>query len=363
MPVSRVVVTGSAGAVGRRTCARLAELGHEVVGLDRRPGVIPAPGVVLRVVDLAVADLRAELEGADVVVHMAAGVTAGDVGTDTGHDRLAVVERLLSAADSVGVRHLVIRSSAMVYGAWPDNPVPLTEDAPVRPCPDFLFAVHRARMEEMAAAWVSGDGASGNGVAGDGDAGDPARVLTVLRPAVTVAEERPGGLASVVGAAASVRSDEGEPLGQFLHSDDLADAVACAVQARYHGPLNVAPDGWIGVDVMAELGGPGPRLRLPGRLAPVVGRLLWSTGLSPAPPGVYPYSVHPWVVANDRLRDLGWEPTHTNEEAYVAGHEPGVLDTMDARTRQQLSLAASGLVLVGLLWLVVRLARRSTRRG
>ena len=93
--MSRVVVTGSAGAVGRRTCARLAELGHEVVGLDRRPGVIPAPGVVLRVVDLAVADLRAELEGADVVVHMAAGVTAGDVGTDTGHARLAVVERCL----------------------------------------------------------------------------------------------------------------------------------------------------------------------------------------------------------------------------------------------------------------------------
>jgi len=363
MPVSRVVVTGSAGAVGRRTCVRLAELGHEVVGLDRRPGVIPAPGVVLRVVDLAVADLRAELDGADVVVHMAAGVTAGDVGADTGHDRLAVIERLLSAADAVGVRHLVIRSSAMVYGAWPDNPVPLTEDAPVRPCPDFLFAVHRARMEEIAAAWVSGDGASGNGVTGDGGAGDPARVLTVLRPAVTVAEERPGGLASVLGAAASVRSVEGEPLGQFLHSDDLADAVACAVQSRYHGPLNVAPDGWIGVDVMAELGGPGPRLRLPGRLAPVVGRLLWSTGLSPAPPGVYPYSVHPWVVANDRLRDLGWEPTHTNEEAYVAGHEPGVLDTMDARTRQQLSLAASGLALVGLLWLVVRLVRRSTRRG
>lgn len=346
--MSRVVVTGSAGAVGRRTCARLAEAGHEVVGLDRRPGVAPAPGVVLRVVDLAVADLRAELEGADVVVHLAAGVTAGDVGADTGHDRLAVVERLLSAADAVGVRHLVIRSSAMVYGAWPDNPVPLTEDAPVRPCPDFLFAVHRARMEEMAAGW---------------EEGGPDRVLTVLRPAVTVAEERPGGLASVVGAAASVRSDEGEPLGQFLHSDDLADAVACAVLARYHGPLNVAPDGWIGVDVMAELGGPGPRLRLPGRLAPVVGRLLWSTGLSPAPPGVYPYSVHPWVVANDRLRDLGWEPTHTNEEAYVAGHEPGVLDTLDARTRQQLSLAASGLALLGLLWLVVRLVRRSTRRG
>ena len=239
----------------------------------------------------------------------------------------------------------------MVYGAWPDNPVPLTEDAPVRPCPDFLFAVHRARLEEMATAWADGGG-------GGSDAGSSgSRILTVLRPAVTVAEERPGGLASVVGAAASIRSDEGEPLGQFLHSDDLADAAVCAVEARHNGPLNVAPDGWIGVDVMAELGGPGPRLRLPGRLAVLVGRVLFAAGLSPAPPGVFPYSVHPWVVSNDRLRDLGWEPSHSNEEAYVAGHEPGILDRMDARARQQASLVGAGILAVGLVWLLLRLAR------
>jgi nucleoside-diphosphate-sugar epimerase len=187
-------------------------------------------------------------------------------------------------------------------------------------------------------------------------------VLTVLRPAVTVAEERPGGLASVIGAATSIRSDEGEPLGQFLHSDDLADAAVCAVAARYDGPLNVAPDGWIGVDVMAELGGPGPRLRLPGSLAALVGRVLFRVGLSPAPPGVFPYTVHPWVVSNDRLRDLGWAASHSNEEAYVAGHEPGVLDRLTARSRQQLSLAAAGLLLAALLGVVVRLVRRPHRR-
>ncbi|MBR9782344.1 NAD-dependent epimerase/dehydratase family protein [bacterium] len=347
----RVVVTGSTGAVGRRVCARLAATGHDVLGLDRRSSVPPAPGVEIRLVDLAVADLRNLLVEADTVVHLASGVTAADLGVNTGHDRLAVMERLLAAAADVGVEHLVVRSSAMVYGAWPDNPVPLTEDAPVRPCPDFLFAVHRARLEEMATAWADGGG-QGSGAGSSGS-----RILTVLRPAVTVAEERPGGLASVVGAAASIRSDEGEPLGQFLHSDDLADAAVCAVEARHNGPLNVAPDGWIGVDVMAELGGPGPRLRLPGRLAVLVGRVLFAVGLSPAPPGVFPYSVHPWVVSNDRLRDLGWEPSHSNEEAYVAGHEPGILDRMDARARQQASLVGAGILAVGLVWLLVRLVR------
>ena len=346
--VSRVVVTGSTGAVGRETCVGLAAVGYEVIGLDRRSSIPPAPGIELRTVDLAVTDLRAQLADVDVVVHMAAGVTAGDSGGDVGRDRLAVVERLLAAASDSGVTHLVVRSSAMVYGAWPDNPVPLTEDAPVRPCPDFAFAVHRARMEELATAWAA-------------ESDD--RSVTMLRNAVTVAEERPGGLATVVGAAASIRSDEGDPLGQFLHSDDLARAAVCAVQTRYDGPLNVAPDGWIGVEVMAELGGPGPRLRLPAPLAALTARVLWHTGLSPAPPGVFPYSVHPWVVANDRLRELGWEPSHSNEEAYVAGHEPGLLDRMDARARQQVSLAVTGVLVVGLGWLLVRLVRRPRRSG
>ena len=346
--MSRVVVTGSTGAVGRETCVGLAGAGYEVIGLDRRSSTPSAIGIELRTVDLAVTDLRAQLEGVDVVVHLAAGVTAGDSRADVGRDRLAVVERLLAAASDSGVMHLVFRSSAMVYGAWPDNPVPLTEDAPVRPCPDFAFAVHRARMEELATAWAN-------------ESTD--RTLTVLRNAVTVAEERPGGLATVVGAAASIRSDEGEPLGQFLHSDDLASAAVCAVQSRYDGPLNVAPDGWIGVEVMAELGGPGPRLRLPGPLAALVARVLWKLGLSPAPPGFFPYSVYPWVVANDRIRDLGWEPTHSNEEAYVAGHEPGLLDRMDAQDRQKISLTVAGVLVFTVGWLLVRLVKRPRESG
>ena len=71
----RVVVTGSTGAVGRRACVRLAEEGHEVLGLDRRSSVAP-PGVEIRTVDLAVTDLRTALASADTVVHLAAGVRA-----------------------------------------------------------------------------------------------------------------------------------------------------------------------------------------------------------------------------------------------------------------------------------------------
>ena len=48
-------------------------------------------------------------------------------------------------------------------------------------------------------------------------------------------------------------------------------------------------------------------------------RRTWVLGLGDVPPGVVPYLVHPWVVANDALKAHGWQPRHTNEEAILEG--------------------------------------------
>ena len=109
-----------------------------------------------------------------------------------------------------------------------------------------------------------------------------------------------------------------------------------------HGQLRLMPRSW----------------RLPAPLGAGVARLRWTLGLTDAPPGIQPYAVHPWVVSNDRLRQLGWEARHSNEEAYVAGHEPGTFDQLDARSRQVLSLGAALVFVVGLVSGLVWLLRR-----
>ncbi|MEE1564087.1 MAG: NAD-dependent epimerase/dehydratase family protein, partial [Acidimicrobiales bacterium] len=120
----KILVTGSTGAVGRRVCALLADAGHEVVGVDRRSSVRPAPGVELVTADLAVTDLRQLLTGVDTVVHLASGLRPQEAGADPGHAIPAVAQRLLAALEDSAVTHLVVLSTAMVYGARPDNPVP-----------------------------------------------------------------------------------------------------------------------------------------------------------------------------------------------------------------------------------------------
>jgi hypothetical protein len=120
----------------------------------------------------------------------------------------------------------------------------------------------------------------------------------------------------------------------------------------------VAPDGWIDGDTARALAGGGPRVRLPERLALRLAGWRWSLGLGETPPVLLPYTVHPWVVANDRLRADGWEPASSNEVAFVTHHAASPWANVSPRRRQELALAASAASLVGGVALVIALIRR-----
>jgi nucleoside-diphosphate-sugar epimerase len=344
---STVVVTGAAGALGRRVCALAAADPSiaKVVAVDRHPVPDPGPKVEVQVADLADADLKPLFDHADVVVHLAqADVPQGPAigGATVGDGRLA--QRVLEAAAAVDAHHLVLLSSAAAYGAWANNPVPLTEDAPLRPNPGVAFAAEKAELERSAADWREDH---------------PGSTVTVLRPALTVAPEGNGWLARAL-ARSAVPVTEDEPPAQFLDIDDLAAAVDLARRARLDGPRNVAPDGWVDGETARALAG-APRVRLPERAALRVAGWRWRFGMAATPPALLPYTVHPWVVANDRLRADGWAPTSSNAEAFVATHTAGPLATISPRRRQELALGATGVALVGAAAGVVALLRRRGR--
>jgi hypothetical protein len=67
-------------------------------------------------------------------------------------------------------------------------------------------------------------------------------------------------------------------------------------------------------------------------------------------------------VAADRLKGLGWEASQTNEEAFVAAHRPMPWATVSPRRRQELTLGASAVALVGAIAGGVLGVRRLQRR-
>ena len=346
-PMTRVVITGAASPLGRRVAALLVERDDvdEVVAVDLR--ACPTPGVIVHQTDLVSGELGSAFADADAVMHLASVFGPALEGPEV-DDQVEVVmaRRVLAAADKATVRQVVVLSSATVYGPWPNNAVPLTEEAPVRPHPDLSFAVQKAEIERVAAEW---------------QADHPGAIVTRLRPVAVVAEGASGWLARALHAASGLPTGDETP-AQYLHIDDLASAVVLAAcSTRLSGVINVAPTGWLTPTERKALD-PVPKVRLPEQVAVAAASWRWRLGLAPTPPGVLAYARHAWVVANDRLLDAGWRPTHSNEEAYVAGHEARAIERISPQRRQELALGALGVAVAGATVGVVALVRRQRRR-
>src|SRR5690606_31412496 len=126
-----VAVTGAASGLGRAFLAHAASAAdfRRVVAIDEQRGDVP--NVTWRVIDVRDPLLANRLSDIDVPVHLAADYTlASDPRRRRAYSRRAA-ETVLTASAAARVRRVVLVTSAMVYGAAPDNPVPLPETAPV----------------------------------------------------------------------------------------------------------------------------------------------------------------------------------------------------------------------------------------
>ncbi len=242
-----------------------------------------------------------------------------------------------------GCGHAVVVSSSLVYGASPRNPIPITEAQPVGSNHTLAYVAAKANLESQARSWAESNRST----------------LAVLRPAAAVSEGDSSWVGRALQAAAMVRPVS-SPL-QFLHHDDLASAVRLAAVRRLDGTFNVAPDGWIGVDELRRLKGQTD-VRLPTWLDQGRRRLVRAVADGRVLDGLEPYVTWPCVVANDRLRAAGWQPSVTNQEAFVAGTLPSLPAMLGQHgRRQELALGAAGASALAIggtaLWVARRLGR------
>jgi nucleoside-diphosphate-sugar epimerase len=347
----KVVVTGADTPLAERVVALAAafdaarESAGDLVVAVASCAVPGTPtGVEVQRLDIATDDLKPTLEGADALVHLAVSTPAGPSAATGDVD---VARRVLDAAGATGVTHVVLVSSALVYGAWGNNPVPLTEDATLRPNPGFPFAAERAEVERLAAEWRDGH---------------PGTTVTVLRPVRVAGADDLDWLVRALRPSPAVPDGTDEPPVQFVHVDDLATAVDLAWRARLDGAYNVAPDGSIPAHEVRSLTGAPPKVRMPGRVAQRLVGLGFRWGIGPTPAELLPYTLHPWVVANDRLTAAGWRAAHSNEEACVEAHDAGPIATLSPKRRQQLLLGGSAAAIAAAAAGAFLLARRLLRR-
>jgi len=348
-PAGKVVaVTGAAGQLGTAVCRALVGAAgvRQVVGLDEvRPDV---PGVTWRRADPGDPSLSGALRRVRVLVHLAVDY---DPAVDRAEQRAANVRRAsvaLTAAAAAGVRHVVLLSSARVYGAHADNPVPLPEDAPLRAEPEASLLGDLLEIERLAARTARAY---------------PALTVAVLRPALLVGPGLDHAASGLLDGPRLLLVRGARPHWQFCHVEDLSTAVVDVVRHGLGGAVTVGSDGWLEQAEVERALGRG-RVELPAPVAFGTAARLYSIGLTTGSASELSYLVHPWVVGSERLRAVGWAPAYGNAEALASWAAGRPAEPRRVRIDAKGATAAAGatVALVGTAALVRR-ARRRRRPG
>jgi nucleoside-diphosphate-sugar epimerase len=287
--VSRVLVSGASGFVGRRALAPLRERGFEVHAVARRPPAGPTEDVRWHAADLLDdAQRRAVVDhiGASRLLHLAWYAEPGAFWTAPENAQwVAATIRLVQEFAAAGGERAVLAGTCAEYD-WAASQ-PLREDATLRPgtfygvCKDATRRVAEGLGERLglSVAWGRIFFLYGPG--------EDARRLVASVARGLVAGER-------VGISA------GSQLRDFLHVDDVADAFAALVGGEVTGAVNVASGEGVAVRHVAEV------------IARAAGRHdLLDVGAVPSRSGDPPEIVGDPRLLRDRV---GWRPRLSLED-------------------------------------------------
>jgi nucleoside-diphosphate-sugar epimerase len=348
-PMPVVAVTGAASGIGAALITRLAASPEvkKVIAIDDRRG--DSTGVTWRVADVRDPALAGRLTGVNVVVHPDIDLAPDRDARQRRAFNVRGAQTVLTAAAAGRVGRVILVTSAMAYGAQPENPVPLPEDAPLAATADSSVAGDMLEIEQLARR---------------SPRANPGMSVTVVRPSALVGDavdtlvtrhfEAPR-LLTVKGCA---------PRWQFCHVDDLVSALSFVVTTGLGGELAVGSDGWLEQGEVEQISGL-KSIELPARLTFGTAQRLHRMGVTPAPAMDLRYVVYPWVVDCAALREAGWRPQYDNATALRAllaqraGHH-AVAGRRIARKDAAITAAAGATVAIGTA-AIVRRARRRRR--
>src|SRR3954470_25004239 len=263
----KYVITGGSGYIGTRLTEFL--IGREETELiaiaDLRPPRYPRANVQFHRTDVRErAQLRALLERVkpDALIHLAFLLNPI-------HDEDLMYEidvngtlHALEAASEAGTPHVLVTSSTTAYGARPDNPEPIEEDWILRGQPDYAYARDKTEADRLCQLWALRH---------------PDRVMTIVRPSIVMGPNVDNYLVRTWESLPFFPRFRGEPDAnlQFVHEDDLAEAISGLLVGRHAGAFNAVGDGVLTWQETAELNGRKVRT-LPYRLAHGLASAQWA---------------------------------------------------------------------------------------
>ena len=300
--MEKVLITGIAGGVGRLLARRLLD-GYEVCGVDRVPWEGRPQSVSVHVVDLRKKRfedvIRKELP--TKVVHM--GFIRHFQGDERRRHDVNVrgTKQLLDHCANYGVQQVVLLSSGTVYGAFPENPFYMDEDHPLSASRSYPEIRDLVEVDALATAFIWKF---------------PHIRTSVLRPVHVLGTFSQSMMSRYLRLERVPTLMGFDPLLQFIHEQDVCEAIALALQYGLQGAFNVVGPGQVPLHTAIRETG-GRALPLPEPLfRPILARL-FRFGLLPWPEGAFDFLKFPVTLSGRRFVEAtNFRPLFDLEEIF-----------------------------------------------
>jgi len=304
----RIAISGISGYIGSRLFSRLDSMKavERIIGIDVRPLKVSSPKLRFYCQDIfaPLGDIFAENE-VESAIHLAfvlkpthdrAGAHQVDIGGSL---------NFLEACRQAYVKHILYLSSHTVYGAHPDNPIPLTEDSPLRPLPDFQYSWDKVETERILR-----------------DFAVPNKdvCLTILRSCPVIGPNAANSVAALMFKLLVMIGVAGyDPPMQFVHEDDLIELITTFLNQRRTGVFNVAGDGELRYSEVAKLSGRA-MIKLPEGLLRFLMGFSWSLHLqNDSPTSGLKFIKYPPIISTEKLKnETGFQFRYSSKEALLA---------------------------------------------
>lgn len=336
-----VLITGVASYWGSRLALQLiTNNGYHIVGLDNEP-----PKEVIKGLDFIQADIRNSLllelfksEHVDTLAHMA--FIESDTASELAFDfNVMGTMKVFGAATQAGVRKIILRSTTAVYGARSTNSAFLNENHPLR---GSISTGHIRDMVEIEAFC--------NGFRRQA----PELLLTVLRFPNIIGPTVNSPMVRFLKTPFTPVLLGFDPPLQFIHENDVLDALLHTIMEDIPGVYNVAAEGSIPLQKLLALTG---RIPIPifHPFAYWTRSAAMSTRINRLMPLELDFIRYSWVADLRRMHEeLCFYPKYTAEEALreFAGYlrmqpyltekanrsfdEERLRDTIDRRNRMRM---------------------------
>ncbi len=313
----KYVITGGSGYIGSRLVELLSarEDTERILITDIRPPAVPWPKTSYVEMDVRNRAMHALLaaEEPDALVHLAFILNPI-------HDEATMydidvngTQNVLDAASGAGIEHLLVASSTTAYGAFPDNPVPLTEEHPVRGMPNYEYARDKTEIDRMCQLWA---------------AEHPDRLMSIFRPCIVFGPNVDNYIVRFWVNAPFIPLIDGVDMDfQYVHEEDVVEAVSRMLLERKAGIFNLTGDGALKLSESAALLGLKTR-KVPFRHYRRLASALWRLHVprAEAPPGQLDFSRYPWLASNEKAKaELDWQPRTSRETFEAAMRAKGKL--------------------------------------